>query len=238
MNVENGGIEKVMASMTGNKQDALRFDKLTGKTAELARSAKAAAEELVGRRVGTWIGVYPTYEMAAAIMGASPYAPLGEMRRKMKELADADEDLGLSVAGMVAARTETRGQRFAGYYEVEVLAEMTEVGRQELFAKLRAVGVRVLRTAEEMEAAESSPSCSRTPRSAVSIRDDVQGLDLWTRQVGRRQVSSITLAGGHAGIDRARSLRATAGSTGHRYCCSHCPTIEKNSTPHCQVIRS
>ena len=82
------------------------------------------------------------------------------------------------------------------------------------------------RTSMAMEAAESSPSCSRTPRSAVSIRDDVQGLDLWTRQVGRRQVSSITLAGGHAGIDRARSLRTTAG---HHHRCSHCPTTEKKA---------
>ena len=41
----------------------------------------------------------------------------------------------------------------------------------------------------------------------------------WTR-VGRRQVSSITLARGHVGIDRARSLRATTGSTGHR-CRNH-----------------
>ena len=56
-------------------------------------------------------------------------------------------------------------------------------------------------------------------------------IGLWTRQVGRRQVNCITLAGGHAGIDRARSLRATAGSTGDCYRCSHCPTTEKKITP-------
>ena len=53
----------------------------------------------------------------------------------------------------------------------------------------------------------------------------------WTRQVGRRQISSITLAGGRVGFEKARSLRAATGSTGHRYGCSHCPITEKKSTP-------
>ena len=56
----------------------------------------------------------------------------------------------------------------------------------------------------------------------------IGNLNAWTRQVGRRQVSSITLAGAHVGIYRARSLRATTtGSTGHRDRCSHCPTTEE-----------
>ena len=37
--------------------------------------------------------------------------------------------------------------------------------------------------------------------------------------------------------DRARSLRATTGSTGHRYHCSLCPTPRRKKARHCHVIR-
>ena len=71
-------------------------------------------------------------------------------------------------------------------------------------------------------------------RSAWTVED---ALDAWARQVGRRHIS-ITLAGGHMGICRVRTVCATTGSTGHRYRCSHCPSTEKNtSTPlPCQPI--
>ena len=65
-----------------------------------------------------------------------------------------------------------------------------------------------------------------------------RGLDAWTRQAGRQQVSSIKM---NVGVDRTRSLRATTGSTVHCYRCSHCPTTENKAgekAHHCRLIRS
>ena len=91
-----------------------------------------------------------------------------------------------------------------------------------LLLSLRHVHSRRLRPAGRL-------TCCRVQGSRGAARRHWGQLDLWTRQVGRRQVRSITLAGGDVRIDRARSLRATTGSTGHRS--SHCRTTEKESTP-------
>ena len=88
-------------------------------------------------------------------------------------------------------------------------------------------------------------SSGRLPRQIRRLADSVYSackiyirrvaLGAWTRQVDRRQVSSNTLAGGHVDIDMARSLRATAGSTGHRRC-GHCRCTEKNHALPCRSL--
>ena len=81
--------------------------------------------------------------------------------------------------------------------------------------------------------------------AVVLLREEVADAYYWDdavnawsgRQVGRRQVSSIALAGGHVCVDMARSLRATIGSTNHRYHCSHCTRQQRKTHATAAIVK-
>ena len=98
---------------------------------------------------------YPTYGKATgAIVTQSHFAAQAEARKLIKKVAADEPGLGLRPEKLAAARTEVRGSRMAGYYEVTATEAYDEDAWAAVQISLRAAGFELVRAAEEMVEAE------------------------------------------------------------------------------------
>ena len=120
-----------------------------------ARAEMAEGRAALATKYGATVQFYPTYGKATgAIVTQSHFAAQAEARKIIKKVAADEPGLGLRPEKLAAARTEVRGSRMAGYYEVTSTEEFDEDAWAAVQISLRSAGFELVRAAEEMVEAE------------------------------------------------------------------------------------